>query len=63
MINREIKALEFFGKEETFKKVYTKLLHSYIIEAMKEKRSYIKDNVDAFLQDLERAKLKNIKLA
>ena len=60
MINGKIKALELFGKEETFKKVYTKLLRSYIIEAMKEKKIYlIKDNVDVFLQDLERAKLNN----
>jgi len=60
MINGKIKALEFFGKEETFKKVYKKLLRSYIIEAIKGKKIYlIKDNVDAFLQDLERAKLNN----
>mgnify|MGYP000005726720 CR=1 FL=1 len=58
MINGKIKALELFGKEETFKKVYPKLLHSYIIEAIKEEKiTYIKDNVDVFLQDLEGAKL------
>ncbi len=60
MINGKIKALELFGKEETFKKVYPKLLRSYIIEAMKEKKGYvpyIRDNIDIFLQDLERAKL------
>ena len=58
MINGKIRALELFGKEGTFKKVYPKLLHSYIVEAMKkEETTYIKDNVDVFLQDLERAKL------
>ncbi|RKY83629.1 hypothetical protein DRQ11_12765 [candidate division KSB1 bacterium] len=58
MINGKIRALELFGKEETFKKVHPKLLRSYIIEAMKEEETaYVKDDLDVFLEDLERTKL------
>jgi len=59
MINGKIRALELFGKEETFKKVYPKLLRSYIVDALaKSDTIREEDGVDEFLKDLEMAQLK-----
>jgi len=63
VVKGELKGLDLFGSEDTMKKMFKKLLESYIIEAIPDAREScgtMGAEVEDFLDDVQRAKVKRM---